>query len=262
MEKITSRENENIKRTRRIKDERKLRDELGVFVAEGVRLCEEAAKSGRVIEAYYTEKAYEKENYRMDKIISSAEKVWEISEGVMEKISDTKSPQGIVCICKKLDNENNTDKINSDGRYIVMAGIADPGNAGTIVRTADAMGVDAVIMTRECADIYSPKAVRATMGSIFHIPIVIAEDEKSLFELLRAKGLKSYAAALDEESMALSEVEFGGGSAVLIGNEANGLSDFAVKSSDFKVMIEMKGEAESLNAASAAAILAYKLTHK
>ncbi len=262
MEKITSRENENIKRTRRIKEDRKVRDELGVFVAEGIRLCEEAAKSGRIVEAYYTEQAYEKESERIGKILSSAQNAWEISEGVMEKISDTKNPQGIVCVCKKLDNGNNTDKINSDGRYIVMAGIADPGNAGTIVRTADAMGVDAVIMTRECADIYSPKAVRATMGSIFHIPVVIAEDEKSLFETLKSKGIKSYAAALDEESMALSEVEFGGGSAVLIGNEANGLSDFAVNSSDFKIMIEMKGAAESLNAASAAAILAYKLTHK
>ncbi len=262
MEKITSRENENIKRTRRIKEDRRVRDELGVFVAEGIRLCEEAAKSGRIVEAYYSSQAYEKEPERMGKIVSSAQKAWEITKGVMEKISDTKNPQGIVCVCKKLDNENNTDKINSDGRYIVMAGIADPGNAGTIVRTADAMGVDAVIMTRECADIYSPKAVRATMGSIFHIPVVIAEDEKSLFEMLRIKGIKSYAAALDEESMALSDVEFGKGSAVLIGNEANGLSDFAVNSSDFKVMIEMKGEAESLNAASAAAILSYKLTHK
>ena len=258
-EKITSRENENIKKARRIMSEKKYREETGKFLTEGVRLCEEAGKSGRVDEAYFTAEAIEKYGERLKKILETANTVREVSREVIEKISDTKNPQGIVCVCKKLDNFDYLDKINSNGKYIVMAGVSDPGNAGTIIRTADALGVSGIIMTEDCVDIYSPKTVRATMGSIFHITIVQIGDDEELLKFLKSSGIKSYAATLSDDSSDISKVKFENGSAVLIGNEANGLSGFLSENSDFRIKINMKGEAESLNAASAAAIITYCL---
>ena len=141
-----------------------------------------------------------------------------------------------------------------------IVSLQDPGNVGTIIRTAEAMGLDGVIMTSDCPDIYSPKVLRSTMGSAFRLPIYVCTDPIETLDLLHNKGFSSYAAILDENSLTLGDFKFPDKSVALIGNEANGLKDVVVEMCQNSLMIPMRGNAESLNAASAANIIMWEMS--
>lgn len=251
---ITSRENPLIKETLSLIHDKKERTAQGLFVTEGARLSSEAAKSSAKIKrVFITKDAKIKYADYLNDVLSKAEEEYLISPGVSEKLSDTKSPQGVFAVCEIPKYKPDFSK---DGLYVLLSGLQDPGNIGTILRTCDAMDVKGVLLA-ECTDIYSPKVLRSSMGCLFRLPTALYESSESALSDLKNNGITSYASALRKDASLLGEIKFNPKSCILIGNEGNGLRDEIIESCEFKVMIPMKGHAESLNAASAAAILIY-----
>ena len=181
-----------------------------------------------------------------------------VTDEVMKNMSDTQTPQGILCVVEQpscvIDDimENKSTQL-----ILILEGLQDPGNLGTIFRTSEAAGVTGIIMSRDTVDIYNPKTVRSTMGSIYRVPFIYSDDIYSDAGKLRGHGIKVYAAYLDG-SASYDKCDYRDGSAFMIGNEGNGLSNKAVSCSDTRVRIPMEGSIESLNAAVSAAILLYE----
>ena len=256
---ITSRDNEIIKETAKLMSSSKHRKQQGCFVAEGVRLCTDGVNSGaKLLTFLFTANAAEKypEEYR--KLSDSADRCFEISESLLSKISDTRSPQGFVCVFETLDKNHKMFKINNQGRYAALENIQDPSNMGTILRSAEALGVDGIILSSDCCDIYSPKVVRGSMGAVFRVPVIAAENFTEYIRELTKQGIWTYAST-PHDAENIEDVDFSQGCVMLIGNEGNGLKNETIAVCSRRVRINMKGRAESLNASAAAAILLYKL---
>ncbi len=261
MERITSKDNVKFKNLSLLMASKKERTTQGVFVAEGLRLVEDAVNSGLVpVSVFATENFASKYPEKFSKISKDCEKIYLITDALAQKISDTKTPQGIFAVLTALDKNLNLDKIYNNGHFIFIVSLQDPGNVGTIIRTAEAMGLDGVIMTSDSPDVFSPKVLRSTMGSAFRIPIAVCDNVIETIELLHKNGFTTYAAALDENSVKLGDFRFPEKSVVLIGNEANGLKSEVVDCCRQTLMIPMKGNAESLNAASAANMIMWVMS--
>lgn len=255
---ITSKENKHIKNCVKLVSSKKYRKETGLFVAEGLRLCEDALKSGqRAVQAFLTPETAQKPQAM--EIVAQAQEAFLISPEVAAKISDTQTPQGIFCVFKILDNHSLVDTMKGK-RFVVLSSLQDPGNLGTIIRTSEAFAMDAIIMSADCPDIYSPKVLRATMGGVFRIPIITVENISGAIEYLRQEQVSVYAAALSKESVPITKVDLGGRTAVVIGNEGNGLSAEVISCCTKSVIIPMAGNAESLNAAIAASIAIWEMS--
>ena len=180
------------------------------------------------------------------------------SDAVFKKISDTVTPQGVLAVVRQKHDsvEEILKKRNREKSCIIVLDcIQDPGNLGTIVRTGEGAGVAGVIMSRDCVDIYSPKVVRSTMGSIFRVPFTVADNLAAVVAVLKEQGVTTYAAHL--RGTLYHREPFDSNCAFLIGNEAQGLSDEISAMADRLIQIPMEGKVESLNAAVAAAILMY-----
>lgn len=180
-----------------------------------------------------------------------------ISENVCKHISDTKTPQGVTAVVKQsgltFEELLNLEK---DPLFIVLENLQDPGNLGTILRTAEGAGVTGIIMNRETVDPYNPKVIRSTMGTIFRVPFVIVDDLSGALDRLKEAGVASYAAHLGGTSF--YDQDYTKGAAFLIGNEGNGLTEEITKLAEHKIKIPMKGKVESLNAAIASTVLVYE----
>ncbi len=251
---ITSRENPMIKEAAALLKSKKARAEAGLFLAEGARLCAEASRSGLAVRRlFFTEEAREKYPEYLKDLIPIAADVQEITLPVSEKLSDTKTPQGIFAVCEFPENRADFDR---DGLFVVLDDLQDPGNIGTILRTCDAMDVRGVLLCGS-ADIWSPKVLRASMGCLFRLPVSVFADAAEAFSTLHAHGCTIFASTLSTDSVLLDQVLFPKRSAVVIGNEGSGIPTEDLARSDTLVTIPMPGRAESLNAASAAAILIY-----
>lgn len=256
---ITSRDNELIKQTVKLISSAKHRRENNSFVAEGVRLCRDGADSGAEIKTFFaTAQAMEKYPQDYGKITAKAEKTYEISEKLLKQISDTATPQGFMCVFKTLDKKTLSYKISNQGYYVALENIQDPSNMGTILRTAEALGTDGVILSSDCCDIYMPKVVRGSMGAVFRLSVVIADDFTDYIDSLTKNGIKTYAST-PHKAENINNVDFSNGGVMLIGNEGNGLNNKTIDVCYKRVKIPMKGRAESLNAAAAAAILMWKM---
>ena len=181
-----------------------------------------------------------------------------ISEEVAEKLSDTKNNQGIFCICKMLDKKTNIGKIKYNGKYIALENVSNPSNFGAVVRTAEAVGLDGVIVSGGC-DIYNPKSQRSAMGSLFRLNIVVVDDLPQYLTQLKANGMKVYAGVPDSNALKITQADMSGGVVSIIGNEGNGITEETCSASTATVTIPMKGRAESLNAAAAASILIWEM---
>jgi TrmH family RNA methyltransferase len=265
---IISADNGKIKQYVKLSAQKKYRDETGLFTLEGERLVKDAIKSGFIPEILFTTEALAEAFLPLSPHI--------ITETIAKKISETKSLQGVFAVCKKpgyirgtfenrgvLENQDilegvleNHNPLELGGQVLVLAGIADPGNMGTILRTADALGI--TVIAFNSTDIFAPKVVRASMGSIFRVKL-IETDENHAFELL--KDFTVFAAVTDSGAQKLGSFGFPARSAVIIGNEANGIPEHIINRADISITIEMNGNAESLNAASAASIIMWEL-HK
>lgn len=252
---MLSRDNKLVKNALKLK-QKKYRQEENMFLIEGLRFVEEGIKEGLVQYVLYSSKIWSMkgaEYLHRDDVIKH-----EVDHDIIKELSETENPQGVVAVVKKI--ENSIDDIKNDF-VVVVNGVQDPGNLGTIIRTSDAAGAGAVIITKGTVDVYNSKVLRSTMGSIFHIPVLFFEDFRSLAETLKQKGYKIYATSLSAENYIYNE-DFKEKTAVVIGNEANGISFDDLQHATHLIKIPMPGSAESLNAAQAAAIIIYEVVRQ
>lgn len=251
---ITSTSNAKVKRLVNLAQKAKLRRSEGVFIVEGMKMFLEAPAAW-MKEVYVSESFVQKN--RLEKLEWVQYEV--VSDEVFQKISDTQTPQGVLCVMK-MPSYGLRDMLqggNDAPLLMVLEDIQDPGNLGTILRAGEGAGIDGVIMTKNTVDIFNPKVIRSTMGSIYRVPFLITHDISKTIQELKAAGVTIYAAHLDE-SVDYDTCDYTGAAAFLIGNEGNGLKRATADMADGYIKIPMKGQVESLNAAMASVILMYE----
>ena len=234
----------------------KERKTAGQFVAEGLQCVREAlvAKSGPMIETLYVTSNGRRKLEELADL--SSINVVDVSDEVMKEMSETITPQGILAVCAIPNVSLDSLTLNGSRRFIYLSEVQDPGNAGTILRSADAFGMDAVITSPGSVDMYSPKVVRSTAGSLWHIPVfeAVAIDE------VVKRGINAFSLGADG-SKKLSDYQISGDTLAVFGNEARGLSTGQNVDSIDVVSIPMPGNAESLNLSAAASIVMYHLAN-
>ena len=253
---ISSTANAQVKRVAALGKKAKFRKETGLFVVEGPRMVGELTKE-RIEAVYATEKFLSlPENREMIKGL----KTEAVTEEVLKAMSDTQSPQGILALARQYEYSLE-DVLQAGERgtplLMILETLQDPGNLGTILRAGEGAGVTGIIMDRDTADIYNPKVIRSTMGSVFRVPFVYVDDLKSTLHLLKARGVRLFAAHLKGQAP-YDQADYRGSSGFLIGNEGAGLSEDVAQLADQYVKIPMAGKVESLNAAIAASILMFE----
>ena len=246
MERITSLKNPKVQLWKSLKD-RKGRRETGCFLVEGRKMVEEALVSSFGVEAGLVD-AERAGEFALPQDIP----VTTMPAHVLSAVCDTKTPQGIAAVVRLHQAEI------SGGRLVALDGVQDPGNVGTIIRTADAAGLEGIILSEQCADVFSPKTLRATMGSIFRMPMVVTSDLPGYLTALREDGYSIISSQLDGEPF-YQRSPVGEKFCLIIGNEGNGISDEVKATATHRVKLPMRGGAESLNAAIAAGIMMYDL---
>ncbi len=253
--KISSRDNSLIKLVSSLQTSAKARRENGMFVLEGLRVCDDANICGIMFDKLIlTESFYSKNTEVCEKFAKNSSEVYLLDDKLFKKISDTTSPQGIIAICKT--DEIKQKEFDKAGKYIALENLSDPSNLGAISRTAEALGISGMILSDNSCDPLSPKVLRASMGTILRLPLYISEN---IMDFIKQNNLVSYSCVVDKNAEKITDVKFEKGSVVLIGNEANGLNEQTVDESDFAVTIPMNGAAESLNASVAAAIAMWEM---
>lgn len=247
---ITALSNPRVKEVAALEKKAALRREMGLFVVEGRRFCSEIPPE-RVVRAYATESFQAEAEGRA---LCKRLKAETVSPDVLEKMADTKTPQGILALVRMQPGRLRDLK---KGPLLVLESVQDPGNVGTLFRTAEAAGAGGILLSADSADPYSPKVLRATMGAIFRLPLVIAEDLAETVQALKTLGYTVFAAHLKGEDL-YAEAAFPEKTAFLLGNEGNGLSAALSAQADRLVRIPMEGKTESLNVAVAGALLLYE----
>lgn len=255
---LTSKDNINIKNTVKLKKSARYRRQSGLFIAEGLRVCYDAMLSNAEIEILFaTEKAIEKNRDKYNELSEYSHKSFVVTEQIFSLISDTETPQGSLCVIKALDKISQFDTIKSNGKLLALDNVQDPNNLGTILRSAEAFGIDGIVMSEDCCDIYSPKVVRGSMGAVFRIPFIICSSIS--YFLKENTYLESFASVVDNSAKPITEVNFKSPCIAVIGNEGNGLKQETIDSCKNKITIPMRGKAESLNASAAASIIIWEM---
>lgn len=255
---ISSKDNSLIKHINKLNKSAKYREKNKEFVAEGVRLCVDALESGAEFSSLVISgNALSKYTDEIKKLSQKSDNSYVLVNSLFNDISNTKTPQGIICIVKALDKPTLFDKMKGSFKILALENIQDPSNLGTILRTAEAVGVDGVILSGDCCDIYSPKVVRGSMGAVFRIPFSVVESIEDFVS--NHKSITSYASVVDSNALKITDVKFDDTSVLVIGNEGNGIKKSTVDKCDYKITIPMNGRAESLNASAAAAILIWEM---
>lgn len=259
---ITSTANTQVKELVKLMKKSRARDEAQVFLIEGPRMAGELVSDPgwrTKIEKIYLSESYAVKNERECESLEDTAAVEILSDPVFAHVSGTKTPQGILAVVKRR-TYNMSDILGDDPGHthvLVLDNLQDPGNLGTIFRTAEAAGVTGIILSRDCVDIYNPKVVRSTMGAVLRMPFLYVDDLTGTIGELKTAGIKVYAAHL-RGKRAYDQEDYKTGCAFLIGNEGNGLRDEVAECADHFVLIPMQGKAESLNAAVAAAVLMFE----
>ncbi|GAA1701016.1 RNA methyltransferase [Microcella alkalica] len=241
---------------------RSQRAETGLFLVEGPQAVDEAVRTRPelVREIFVTPAADDRHRSLLDAARGEGIRVEQVSDAVLAVIADTVTPQGMVAVCALLPTA--LDEVVARGPRLVavLEEVRDPGNAGTIIRVADAAGADAVILTGSSVDPFNPKAVRASTGSIFHIPVVMGVSLESALDRLRSAGIRVLAADISGDDLlgVRAAGELDGPTAWLFGNEARGLTPEQLEQADRAVIVPIYGSAESLNLATAAAVCLYE----
>ena len=272
---ITSLANKGVKEVIQLEQKGKVRKEKGLFVAEGIKMFMEAPPEEIqkvYVSANFLEKTSSACKAKFDSILSPYEMV---SDEVFKKMSDTMTPQGILCVMKQkqysldvmlstdnkssIDNTTAQDNMSSSAAplLVILEDIQDPGNLGTIFRSGEGAGVTGIIMSTGCVDIYNPKTIRSTMGSVYRVPFIYTENTDKIIETLQKRNITVYAAHL-QGAKSYDACDYGKGSAFLIGNESKGLKEETADKADIRIKIPMLGKVESLNAAVASSVLFYE----
>lgn len=247
MEHITSLKNPKVTAWKALKD-RKGRKESGCFLVEGRKMVEEALASSFPVEAVLVDDA------RAEEFALPADlPIFSMPAHVLAAICDTKTPQGVAAIVRMA-------AVPLRGqRFVALDGVQDPGNVGTIIRTADAAGFDGILLSGQCADVFSPKVLRATMGSVFRMAVRVTDDLPGELSALAADGASVISSQLDGTPF-YERTGIQARFVLVIGNEGNGVSDAVQATATHRLKLPMRGGAESLNAAVAAGIMMYELT--
>ena len=242
---ITSKDNEIIKNIKKLK-EKKYR--LDSYIVEGIKMVKEAINENQEIALIAI-----REDFKIDFDTKNIKTVI-ISNKIFNDISDVKTPQGILAVIKK--NQNN--QIETNQEYILaLDSLQDPGNMGTIIRTADSANINQIIINKTTVDPYSPKVIRSTMGAIYRTNIIEVEDLKTTLKEMKSKGFQIITTDL-KATQSIYDINYNNKTVVVIGNEANGVSQEILQIADKKVIIPMLGKTESLNASIAASIMIYE----
>ena len=279
MDIISSKDNKKIKYIRSLLEKGSIRKKNRSFVVEGIKLVDEALEYGGVLEIVISESLYgeiisgdltgntllsDNDKY-ITKYVRLGNSLTVVSDAVFKSVSETTTPQGILAVVEmpkyRLLEENFLEKANEKTgkiKLLILEDTADPGNLGTIMRTAEAAGVTGVIMGKGTVDIFNPKVVRASMGSIFRLPFAYVDDLKSVIMGLKKEGISFYATHLKGKE-SYRDISYSSKAGILIGNEARGLSDEIANLADTYVIIPMQGRVESLNASVAAALMMYEV---
>ena len=289
METITSVNNARIKDVANLK-QKKFRTERGAFFAEGLRAVTEAVRYGDVTDLFFTRS----EEGRLDEILKTAEekgaRLYQVDDKVMAKLSDTKTPQGVLAVISMPENDlrqlkpetiakkqskyrgNALDEygkpqskkaimpekdFDNNAPVVILDRIQDPGNLGTIIRTSDAAGALGLILLEGCVDAFSPKVVRASMGSLFHLPVVQEISPEEALTWCYRNGYEPAATAM-KGAANLYKTDLSKKMAYILGNEANGVSEELQAAAETRLFIPMEGMAESMNVAMAAGIILFE----
>lgn len=272
---IQSRQNRTVVEAAKLLD-RKTREELRKFRFDGIKLCSEAFLRGVEVETLLlresdAERVLSEIRSRCpDSAFAGNGRVLTLSDSVFDKISEEKSPEGVIVIAKYIDKfqknitiYNSAQFFGGGGRSVLLVeSVRDPSNVGAMIRSASAFGVDRLILSNDCADVYHPKAVRASMGTLFSLEIFRVPDLVPVISDLRREGRRVYAAALRKDAKTLGDFPISRLDCAVIGNEGHGLSDAVIEACDGSVLIPMTEGAESLNAAVAASVLMWEFFGK
>ena len=249
MEHITSRQNPLVARLRKLGADKKARRAEGAFLCEGVKLVGEALRWGADVETLVVAEGVELPEGLPEKI-----RLVEVPEDLLKAVSTVDTPQGMLAVCRT--PELAPPEELAPGRYLVLDGVQDPGNVGTVWRTADAFGADGLILLPGCAEPFSPKTVRSTMGACFRLP-VWELDLAGLRARLAATGVPLYATALREDTQDARDADLSR-AAVVIGSEGRGVSQAVLDACEKTLKLPMRERCESLNAAVAAAVVLWE----
>lgn len=252
---IESMNNTQVKRIGKLKKSSRFRRQEKVFIAEGFKMAAEGLAHGLVQTMYVAESAGEEYFSKLSHTIGKEKIEW-VSDAVFRQLSDTAAPQGVLAVIRM--PEYDREKILEGAALVCLEDIQDPGNLGTIMRTAEGAGMSGVVLSKGCVDLFNPKVVRATMGALYRMPYYITENMSTEVECLRGQGFQIAAARLDAE-LDYTHADYLGKTGLLIGNEARGLCPETAEKADVGVKIPMEGQLESLNAAVSAALLMYEV---
>jgi len=248
---ITGTSNPLIREIQALNAGRKKRDETGLFTAEGKKIFLEAPQ--KLIHKVVVSETFEKENAGLLRSV----RYETVTDSLFARISDTKTPQGILTVFHKPVYTFSDLVSSGKNRFILMLeDLQDPGNVGTIIRTAEGAGADGIILGKGCADVFQPKVIRSTMGSIFRVPVIFSSDLKETAERLRENGFTVFGSYL-QGAEDYADADYAADCAVVIGNESRGMSEELAHKCDRLIRIPMEGQLESLNAGVAAALIMY-----
>lgn len=253
MERITSRNNQLIKDIKKLQTSAQERAARSLFVLEGARLCFDVLHSVlQPVTVLVTEACFGKYLEQAQALCERSEAAYQITEEVAAKLSDTGTSQGIFVVCRRPQSVLPAGK-----RLLVLDRVQDPANVGTIIRTAEAFGMDGII-TAGCCDVYNPKVLRATMGGVLRLTPYDTDNLPALLQTLRVTH-RIYATVPDRTARSITNADFSAPCACIIGNEANGISAEILVLADERITIRMDGNAESLNAGVAAAVTMWEM---
>lgn len=252
---ITSTSNSQVKQVVALTKKAKARRESGLFLVEGEKMFSELPRE-RLDRVYVSESFLRQQGEGAEALLAGCRHEI-VTDEVMRVMSDTQTPQGILALCRQF-SYSLSDILGKEQMHLaILETIQDPGNLGTILRAGEGAGVTGVIMNRTTADIYNPKVIRSTMGSIYRVPFFYTDDLEETIKQVKEAGVRLFAAHLKGER-SYDEEDYTGNTGFLIGNEANGLSPETADAADCYIKIPMLGQVESLNAAVAASILMYE----
>lgn len=256
---ITSTSSSQVKHVISLLSKAKERKKNNEYVVEGIRMVSEVP-ADLLVKIYMSERFRNNNSEYVKELVKkqgiSDDSIEIVADNVFDRMSQTQTPQGIMAVVRMKDNSL-SDMLSGNPLLILVENLQDPGNLGTIIRMGEGAGVTGVIMSPNTVDIYNPKTIRSTMGSIFRVPFIYVQDFGEAVSECQKSGVKVYAAHLDGNNTYLGE-DYSTPTAFLIGNEGNGLTDDITKQADTLIRIPMEGEVESLNAAIACTILTYE----
>lgn len=262
---ITSRQNPLARQAAELLKSREARREKKAFLCEGARLCRDAVLSGLPVKScFFTDAAFQKYGEYLELILNACEKAYRVEDHVAALLSDTKSPQGVFCLCGFPGTlQGGAIGFAPRKNCLVLENLQDPGNLGTVLRTAEALGVDRVFLLGDCCDPLSPKVLRASMGAVFRVGLMEEKEPGRLADLLERHGYVLHGSVPAADARPVTEIDFSQGlHAVFIGNEGSGLTGETLALCHDRVTIPMRGRAESLNASAAATVLLWEMCRK